>query len=278
MARKTGRGVRLLLAVVCAAWGGCKTTQQVPLVSKGFSVSESQKVVFAKGNLQYNHSTQKWSLARQQYDMTGEAKTGCKTHADKTDLFGWSGCTGSAKWGISTSKDCADYAGDFVEWGKHIGDGTTYRTLTYEEWHYLLTTRPNASNLQGVVRIQLCHKKYADGLILLPDSWTCPTGVTFKSGFSSSFSVQAYTDYQTFTLAEWKRLEAAGAVFLPAAGSRSGASVHDVQLYGFYWSATAYGADYAYRLNFFSSGAGTDYGSRDYGRAVRLVQEVGQGN
>ena len=90
------------------------------------------------------------------------------------------------------------------------------------EWDYLLDERSDADQLVGVARIQLGEKIYANGLVLLPDNWTCPVGVTFKSGFSNTHSVQAYADYQTFTLADWQQLEAAGAVFLPVPVSAKG--------------------------------------------------------
>jgi hypothetical protein len=70
--------------------------------------------------------------------------------------------------------------------------------------------------------------------VLLPDNWTCPTGVTFKSGSHSTYGVDYYAAYQTFTADQWSILEAAGAVFLPAAGRRIGTDVELVQCIGVY--------------------------------------------
>jgi len=254
------------------------TTQEIAVVkNEGFSVSAGKQVRFSPGNLQYSRSTGTWSFADNQYDMIGDANVSGSALADKIDLFGWSGSTGSAKWGISTSDDNSDYSGDFVDWGRNIGDGTTWYTLTYDEWDYLLDERPNANNLRGVARINLDSygSKYANGLVLLPDDWTCPAGVAFKSGFASDYSVQAYADYQTFTLSDWQKLEAAGAVFLPASGYRYGSNVYDVQDDGYYWSATPYVSDYANFLYFNSYEART-YSDwyRDRGQAVRLVQDL----
>lgn len=83
----------------------------------GFSVSATKLVRFSPGNLQYTRSTDTWSFAEHQYDMIGTDnvvggiaaisteygyyKEGSAV-ADKIDLFGWSGNTGSAEWGIST--------------------------------------------------------------------------------------------------------------------------------------------------------------------------------
>lgn len=192
---------------------------------KPFTVAEGKQVTFSGGNLQYTQSTQTWAFAEHQYDMLGTDnvdgggkvydatygydKTGSAL-ADKIDLFGWSGSTGSAKWGISTSTDNSDYSGDFVDWGTNMDDGNTWYTLTADEWEYLLDERSDADQLVGVACIQLDENKYTNGLVLLPDNWTCPAGITFKSGFSNTHSVQAYADYQTFTLADWQQLEAAG--------------------------------------------------------------------
>ena len=242
-----------------------------------FSVSADKQVRFSKGNLQYTQSANVWAFAAHQYDMLGTANVNGSVLANTIDLFGWSGNTATtAKWGISLSLKYNDYSGDFADWGQHIGDGSLWRTLTNDEWTYLRSGRANASNLMGVARINLDAEgtTYANGLILLPDSWTCPEDITFKSGFASEDNVQAYADYQTFTLAQWEKLEAAGAVFLPASGYRDGSSINYVQYYGYYWSATPIDSLYASCLRFYSNGAvwGTYY--RYNGRAVRLVQDL----
>ena len=250
-----------------------------------FSVGEGKMVTFSKGNLQYTQSTNTWSFAKNQWDMIGtdnviggsvtsdpydgDGKEGTAL-ADKIDLFGWS--TSSTYFGVSTSQNYADYSGSFVDWGTNKIDNdapNTWRTLTYNEWNYVVFNRPNASSLRGVAQVN-----GVNGLILLPDNWLCPAGITFKSGFHSSSGSQYYAAYQTFTAEQWSKLEAAGAVFLPAAGYRYGSNVSRVQDYGFYWSATEYDSYSAYCLYFYSFGA-TIYGSnRNNGRSVRLVKDL----
>ncbi len=164
-----------------------------------------------------------------------------------------------------------------MDWGTNtIGTDApnTLRTLTNDEWSYLISGRTNANNLIGVARINLNAdgSKYANGLVLLPDDWTCPADVTFKSGFSNTYSVQAYADYQTFTLSDWQQLEAAGAVFLPASGYREGAFVGYVQNSGYYWSAAHSKSDCAYVFLFGTDGADSDNYGRYYGQSVRLVK------
>ena len=240
-----------------------------------FSVSADKQVTFSKGNLQYTQSTDTWSFADNQYDYLGEANIAIDADvlADKVDLFGWS--TSATNFGVSTSTSDSDYSGSFVDWGtKKIGNDApnTWRTLSYDEWKYLLKNRPNASSLKGVAQVN-----GVNGLILLPDSWTCPSGVTFKSGFPNNYGVEYYAAYQTFTADQWSTLESAGAVFLPAAGYRNGSSVTYVLYEGYYWSATEYNRGNAYGLRFNSNGADANYlsfYSRDYGRPVRLVKDL----
>jgi hypothetical protein len=199
----------------------------------------------------------------------GDSKEGTAL-ADKVDLFGWS--TSSTNFGVSTSTYDADYSGSFVDWGTNkIGNDApnTWRTLSYDEWKYLLNNRPNASSLKGVAQVN-----GVNGLIFLPDNWTCPAGVTFKSGFHSESSVEAYGQYQTFSADQWSKLESAGAVFLPAAGSRAGSDVDRVQRYGYYWSATVYNSYVAYFLYFDSDEAIMTYDLRFIGKSVRLVKDL----
>ena len=201
----------------------------------------------------------------------GDAKSG-DALADKIDLFGWS--TSANNFGVSTSTDDNDYLGSFVDWGTNqIGNDApnTWRTLTDDEWGYVVFNRPNASDLKGVAQVN-----GVNGLILLPDNWTCPSGITFKSGFHhSEWGGDYYAAYQTFTADQWSKLEAAGAVFLPASGDRRGSDVSDVQNYGAYWSATeGGGSNDTYFLYFYSGGARMDGSGRDYGPSVRLVKDL----
>ena len=245
-----------------------------------FSISADKQVAFAPGNLQYTQSTNTWSFAGTQYDFIGNANITDGALADKIDLFGWSASNTTAPFGVSLSTDKSDYAGDFVDWGTNIIDAAapnTWRTLTKDEWEYLLTTRTNADSLIGAARINLnvSGGKFVNGVILLPDDWTCPAGVTFKSGFAAEAGEQAFADHQTLTLDQWEALEAAGAVFLPAAGYRhNGSNVINVGSYGAYWSATPSSSDNAKYLSFTSLDVGTyDWGNRVGGQLVRLVQD-----
>ena len=257
---------------------------EIPSAGIGvFSVSADKKVTFSKGNLQYTQSTDTWSFAENQWDYIGtDNVTGSSVDsdptdgydklgdalADKIDLFGW----GTGNNPTNSSTDYNDYQ-TFVDWGTNkIGNDApnTWRTLTFDEWYYLRYNRTNADDLVGVAQVN-----DVNGLIFLPDNWVCPAGVTFKSGFYDTYGVEFYAAYQTFTAAEWSKLEAAGAVFLPAAGNRSGSAVYNVQSRGGYWSATEYYYSYgAYVLLFDSEGVDMYCRTREYGHSVRLVKDL----
>jgi hypothetical protein len=241
------------------------------IIANAFSVSGSKQVTFSKGNLQYHPANNKWRFAESQLDYIGyDNENISSSYNGWLDLFGWS--TSATNYGVSTSISSSDYSGSFVDWGANkIGNDApnTWRTLTWYEWYYLLEIRTNASSLCGVAQVD-----GVNGMVFLPDNWTCPTGVSFKSGFHSSDGVDYYADYQTFTAAEWSKLESAGAVFLPAAGYCYGSNVRNVQGYGYYWSATEKDSSRAYIYYFTSHEAFPSNSLYLYGLSVRLVKDL----
>lgn len=236
-------------------------------VAKSFSVSETKTVTFSPGNLQYHPANDEWRFAPNQTDYIGEDNVNISyTYNGWIDLFGW----GTGNNPTNAVIDYYEYQ-TFVDWGVNkIGDyaHNTWRTLTYSEWYYLRWERPNYDKLIGVAQVN-----GVNGLIILPDDWTCPSGVTFKSGFHNNYGTQYYAKYQTFSASEWSKLEASGAVFFPAAGYRGGSGVAYVQYDGGYWSATEDDNDYAGFLSFYSVTAGVSNYNRYYGQSVRLVQD-----
>ena len=287
----------LSMALVAIAGAGTQAGAQTApanAINGKFSVAADKQVYFSQGNLQYTQSTATWAFAEHQYDMIGTDNVtgGTVSHdaadgdevfgealADKIDLFGWSGSTAAVQWGVGISGNATDYSGDFVDWGSNtIGTDApnTWRTLTRDEWEYVLSKRPDASTKRGVARINLSSDGtvYANGLILLPDTWTAPAGITFKSGVAGKRSLQAYADYQTFTLSEWQQLESAGAVFLPAAGMRSTKQVLYAHQEVTLWTATYYDATDVGQVDADSRSIGTYRSERYYGRTVRLVKDV----
>ena len=236
-------------------------------VAKPFSVSATKTVTFSPGNLQYHAANNEWRFAPSQTDYIGEDNANISsTYNGWIDLFGW----GTGDNPTNKSEDYEDYQ-TFVDWGVNkIGNYSpnTWRTLTYNEWYYLLKERPNYDKLIGIAEVN-----GVNGLILLPDAWQCPSGVTFKAGFDNDWCTECYGNYQTISALDWSKLEASGAVFLPAAGSRLGSDVYGVQFYGDYWSATEGDSDLAGDLFFYADGARMGNYYRYFGLSVRLVQD-----
>ncbi|MBQ9144289.1 MAG: hypothetical protein IJX60_05010, partial [Paludibacteraceae bacterium] len=231
-----------------------------------FSVSADKQVVFSPGNLQYHPKNNEWRFAENQTDYIGDANSNIAADYDGwIDLFGWG--TGYAPTKSSTLH--SDYS-TFVDWGTNqIGADApnTWRTLTSDEWVYLFDTRTDASSLYGIAQVS-----GVNGLVVLPDDWTVPAGISFKSGFHSDY-VGDYSVYQSFTDEKWQTMEQAGAVFLPTAGQRHGTDVYDVGYNGDYWSDTKRNDICAYRMNFCSRYLDSQIDNMyNYGYSVRLAK------
>ena len=248
-------------------------------LSGEFSVSESQKVHFSQGNLQYQASTDTWRFAASQYDMIGDDnKSISSSYSGWIDLFGWG--TGNNPTKTST----ASYSYEtFVDWGANaISNGGNeagrWRTLSSEEWAYILFNRPDAATLFGFGSVN-----GVNGVILLPDNWKLPKDATFSAGITQGWVLKTdmyYNDsgdnfsHNTYTLVQWYAMEDAGAVFLPAAGYRSRSVMFDAGSKGYYYTPTPYSGLTAYFL-FFGPYAFHPYGSnqeRKCGMSVRLAR------
>ena len=201
-------------AITC----GFSKTVTKPAFTALFSVdADGKQVTFSQGNLQYRASTDTWRFAAEQYEIKGQFNTNIAAdYAGWIDLFGHG--TGSNPTLATTI--ISDYT-SFTDWGINpISNGKNqaglWRTLTYDEWLYLLNGRANAASLRGQATIE-----GQKGYVLLPDSWTLPVGATFTANSGN------YTTNQ-YTAAQWAELEANGAIFLPAAGYRRGLSISEV--------------------------------------------------
>lgn len=229
-----------------------------------FSVSESKKVMFSPGNLQYNASKNEYRFAEHQYDIIGEYNQAISDDNEAwIDLFGWG--TGNKPSKSSTDKELYT---SFNDWGNNIG-GNWY-TLSKEEWSYLIIGREDANKKFGIAQVNSVN-----GLVILPDSFTLPTGLTFNSGVTDAKKANA-TDYETinsYTDAEWSLMESNGAIFLPTAGYRYGTSVYDFE-YGLYWSSTISGTEYANYLKISSNDVSVQAKYRYGGQSVRLVRNI----
>ncbi|MBR4497534.1 MAG: T9SS type A sorting domain-containing protein [Bacteroidales bacterium] len=278
-------------------------TTRTPCVFKEvpFSVSNSTKIYFSPGNLQYKANTNTWCFAPNQYDKIGDANANISNDYDGwIDLFGWgtsgwnSGASAYQPYSISTRAGdyCPgrDYQNNLTDeyanadWGVYnkISNGGNqvrmWRTLTSDEWTYLLYKRSDAKKLWGMGTVcGIC------GLILLPDDWSTPSAIKFTSNSPASIYTYAANVYSQ---EEWNVMQSFGAVFLPAAGEREGTVVDDSGIYvnfggygnfGGYWSSSWAFSNEAVHLYFSGYGvymSGNSLGNRGLGRSVRLVRDV----
>ena len=293
----------LITALVCMVFPGCEREEFTHEGSDEgpkhlFSIAEGQQVLFSPGNLQYstagNHATAEgtangtFRFAEHQYDYLGQANALVSdTNSGWIDLLTW----GSSGWHVSP---CSEKDGDYdieslcgseayADWGVYnaIGDDApgTWRTLTCNEWDYLVNRRA-ASTIDGTdsaryAEATVCGVK---GLILFPDRFERPESLDSIVGINrNSFAIH-FAD-NTYSAEQWALMEKAGAVFLPAAGFRGGTWLSTIGEGGSYWSSTCNANRQAYALLFIdgvvnASAECTYDKDRGYGRSVRLIKDV----
>ena len=166
------------------------------------------------------------------------------------DLFGWGTSGYDEKYPYLTSINYKDYyyggdiAGTNYDWGTNAisNGGSTansgWRTLTRDEWEYLLFERETTS----YVRFAKATINGVAGLIIFPDDWS-----------TSYYAINNYDEYynkyysdNVISSSDWtSTLEAHGAVFLPVFGFRADTNL----LLGMngtvsrYWTSTYFGFD-----------------------------------
>lgn len=268
-----------------------------------FSVGPNQWVNFSKGNLQYQASTNTWRFAEHQWDFIGYSEPdqygfvygtveGSSNHLvgpdydGWIDLFGW-GTSGHDHGAVcyqpwSTSVNDADYyaygnAGDnLYEWDGQADWGTnpivnggnrpnSWRTLSIDEWRYLLRSRATASG----VRYAIAYMNGLLGIVIPPDDWD-----------NTIFPLNPVPlEINAISPENWQLLEENGVVFLPPTGYRSGCSVAGGEGYGGYWSTSKINlipiseTGAAWNIRTSDALLYFDETGRHFGLSVRLVQD-----
>ena len=293
----------LTSALVCIVFAGCgreefthEGSDDVPQHS--FSVADGHPVLFSPGNLQFcttgSHTTAEgtasgtFRFAEHQYDYLGQANALVSdTNTGWIDLLTW----GSSGWHVSpcSEKDgdydieslCGDEA--YADWGVYNAIGNdapgTWRTLTRDEWDYLVNHRA-ASTVDGTDSARYAEATVcgAKGLILFPDRFERPASIDTINNINHNSFTLSFSD-NIYTAVQWAQLEDAGAVFLPASGFRGGTWLSTIGEGGSYWASTCNADRQAYALLFIdglvnASAECTYEKDRGYGRSVRLVKDV----
>lgn len=274
--------------------------------SGAFSISATSKAYFSRGNLQYKHygsSTADggtWRFAKHQYDYVGgtlavsswgrqgnvvlqadvsgdtglsdNEQIGAGSYVGWIDLFGYGTGNNPTEHSVLNS-----HYNDWHEWGEHNivnsgkpGNTSWWQTLTHTEWKYLLSQRANYDTKRGFAIVD-----GVKGFIILPDNTTATI---------VNFSNHGNWNNNEITKEGWKNMEAAGAVFLPAAGYRSGSDydggTNTQQDHGVYWSSSMSTAAASWGIRFKTGDVvGNAYLEDDYpmapdnGHGVRLVHK-----
>jgi hypothetical protein len=220
-------------------------------------------VKFSKGNLRAtlaNGAVTSWSFAPTQDAYVGATEANnLQSTTGTIDLFAWSTDYGY-EWGIGPwTTEFSNFAGQFKDWGVNpdlIRDlGSGWFTMTQNDWKYLLSSRTGATvgETANVRYYTAIIKKDSDtddgvlGLLLLPDNVTFTAEEATWGKHNLVYpSNQLSAGYITeCTTVQWTNLEAKGAVFLPAAGSKTSDTDenHAITNSGVtarYWYATEY--------------------------------------
>lgn len=227
----------LMWSMLLLMAGGCENKVQDKEEKGTFSVCENRKVVFAPGNL----ATDGHDFVEHQWEYGG--------------LFGW----GTGNHAYDTTEDLNCYA-VYYDWGKNFEGG--WRTLSIEEWRYLLFERDDAAGKWGAGTVNDVH-----GLLVLPDSWRMPEGCMFRAG-NNGWDGNRYSELQ------WSQMEKEGALFLPAGGFRWGEVVYAEGCEGMYWTSTPWDECCAHVV-FFSDDTldSAEDDRRFFGQSVRLARD-----
>ncbi|MBQ9865352.1 MAG: hypothetical protein IJM33_08470 [Bacteroidales bacterium] len=275
-----------------------------PVGTKGgaFSITGGRQVYFSQGNLQYiGSATPKYyKFADNQYDFygrNGQNANSCTDSVNPTnctydcDLFGWG--TGNKPW---YNRNGTGYYRLYFEWGDYpiLNGGNAansgWFTLGQADWNHILFNRP-ASTIGTTANARHARAMVCGvvGVILFPDVYTHPSDVAVPTNINSSADGWG----NSYSASDWAKMEAAGAVFLPAAGRRNGnKGENQVGYYSgytstnnsfdvgcYYWTSTrsssnpassAYEVLLVRRLT--KSHIDSPNGNKHYGYAVRLVR------
>ena len=270
-----------------------------------FTINEAgNQVVFSKGNLQYQASTNTWRFAEHQWDYVGNDSVGTvyfngiksSNQQASAHYEGWIDKYGWGTSGYNHGADCyqpwpcesdqqyahAAYGCDScslyeqtgqADWGYNaISNGGNqehlWRTLTSAEWKYLLGRRESLSGLRYAKAV--LNGVY--GLIIFPDRWEAGLFEVNKAN-----DVTSSYDSNLISAQEWESVfEANGAVFLPVVeiSTFTEPGWEIMGYYGSYWSSTRVKPWLCYQMDFNDEMLFSEKGWYSHARAaVRLVRD-----
>ena len=233
--------------------------------------ANGDRVGFSTGNLQYKASTGEWRFALNQWDAIREGNVNISpTYDGWIDLFGY-GCNGVNNgqpayhpYNISTTE--ADYLNidltDIKDWGYVYGqqNGGDWRTLTKDEWLYLLFTRSG----DRLAKVQIDGQYNC--LIIFPDGYT--------STLTNVNMVEAEFTDNLLTIVQAEVLMCDGCVILPCGFNRVGTFLNLVEFGEYFASDVTTSKTNAFFVRFNNTAISVTNAYLEIGRSVRLVQNL----
>lgn len=239
-----------------------------------FSVSDTRKVYFSKGNLYFDNRKKTMCFEENQFD------------APLTEDEELSGHIGHFYWSSNESfaSRLAEYNDPFssstdVLFTNHpesfeVNGNTEWGVLTGGndgEWKYLIDRKDQNGNVLYKYDVSVCD--HPSCLIVLPDNWKWG-----ENGVGNDWQ----SEYSEATTVKWSAMEAAGAVCLPPAGywgtdvqKVKGVFLFDVSFKGCYWSASPDGSTNAFGLSFTDDNINPCLCSfRENAYSIRLVTDA----
>lgn len=228
----------------CMIGGDVYYSEDVQTVNGGaiphkFKISGSQYVYFSQGNL--------WSEIK---ELGGTYPTECHfeqkqyEYTNKFDNFNHVSCLFWCNWAAGASYTSLvndlflPYSTDlhftnrpdFTINGDPVG---TWRLLTGDEWKFLIDNHDCAVGKANGI----------PGLIILCDNFKYPEDFDITQHLNlwdhnSSLPLWYELTQNNYDATDWAKMEANGALFLPAVGRRSSVGVNYLGLEGIYWSSS----------------------------------------
>lgn len=205
------------------AYYSVRVTKPEECLSGLFSVAEDRQVYFSKGNLQYRPMDGEWHLAPEQYHSCFQGYGGYEVGENYANWQGpdkWTDFFYFGMWLVGgkpywvSSEEVEEYTLPLDADGNLVGDcayGAEWTVLSRDEWTYLMDERPNALQKRGGAIVGGVF-----GAVILPDDWSYPEGL---QPLVCDYKVRNSRDIPNrYSVDEWVRMEAAGAVFLPEIG------------------------------------------------------------
>ena len=201
-----------------------------------FSIAEDANgkktyAYFSKSNLQYKVEGSVFRFADEQYDFHNTKPSEQQSSRNNwSDLFayGTSGAYYSVEnWSgnLTPFGDHSNYqlpaqniSGTDYDWGiyndiqvgEEIAKKGTWRTMTIEEFKYLVD-----HHTEGYVMLQDIAGLHHFGMVILPDDWNWPEGVSYTMGTSSAWTTSYNPNVPVITAENWVKMENNGAVYFP---------------------------------------------------------------